>query len=132
MDANGRAYGDPGYDESTEQGYQPQDTGGGGGAFLGKVGAPAGPTDAELWLRDHPAQPLAPIDYSSAPGWWNEGQGGGEVLPTPPQLPTSPTQSGGRMVDYIGNVGGRSGVVNTAPLAAALRGAAPATGGSNG
>ena len=132
MDANGRSSGDRGYDPSTEQGYQPESYSDSSPMF-GKVGK-AEPTDAELWLKDHPAKEMAPIDYSSAPSWWNNGQGGGEAAPAPPQLPTSPVQSAGRMIDYLGNVGGQTGVVATSPLSAALRGAVAAgTGGqSNG
>jgi hypothetical protein len=133
MDANGLMSGDRGYDPSTEQGSQAQpetDP----NPFLGKLGKAKKPTDEELWLKDHPAQPMAPIDYSAAPAWWNNGKGGGEVAPAAPQLPTTPAQSAGRMIDYLGNVGGQTGVVATSPLSAALRGVtAASTGGqSNG
>jgi len=110
--------------------------------LFGKIGEPKKISDAEQWAIDNPAQPMAPIDYSAAPSWWNEGRGGGnygkigqgqpaQAEPEAPSYaPAAPQQP--RMIDYIGDVGGRTGITTTSPLSAALRGATPATGGSNG
>jgi len=155
MDANGRMSGDRGYDQGTEQVYQPQEAIN-NGAFYGKVGEPEKISESEQWAKDHPAQQMAPIDYSAAPDWWNNGRGGsnygkigamedaatnvaqnavggkiGQGQPEAPSYaPAAPQQP--RMIDYIGDVGGRTGITTTSPLSAALRGATPATGGSNG
>jgi len=94
---------------------------------------PTQPAPAAPSLAQTPS-PMAPPDFSNAPSWW--GKGNADIPQAPaqaaPQLPAySPTPSGGggRMIDYIGNVGGQTGITATSPLAAALRGA---TGGQNG
>ena len=72
-------------------------------------------------------QAMASPDFSNAPAWWNKGgEQQAPAAPAAPMIPLAPTQTPqqapGRMIDYIGNVGGRTGVVATSPLASALRG----------
>ena len=109
---------------------EPQNDNRGDTSWFGKIGnKPKGVTPEEQWFIDNPPADMPPVDFSSAPAWWDTGGGEPVSVPTAPTPAPSPApmESSPIMLDVIGNLGGTSGFTGQTPmnknaaLAAALR-----------